>query len=293
MLVPALAAALALTAQSPITSDIVTTYEGVPEAAQIDFETAASIWETCLISDVPIHVHVKWMPGGPTGFAGHNSVRNKRYLPKRNVDYPTALASAMRGRAVTDEDDMNIFFRDKDNWHYAANDPIADGAIDFIKVALHEIGHGLGISSSVYIPWEGEPVATIGRPNDDLDYFTWTFTWPELNGTPELYDTFIKLADGRRITRDFEDGTPALIEALANPTIHFDGKHATAANYGFPVGVVPLNISHIPQFPRRPPPIMLAAGGEGVSPRHPDKILLGMLRDLGWEITDACLERAV
>ncbi|MEM9839865.1 MAG: hypothetical protein AAF830_12040 [Pseudomonadota bacterium] len=292
MTIHALAAAAMLALTTEQTADIRVTYEDVPAPAQTDFEAAAQIWESCVVSAVPINIHVKWMPGGPTGYAGHNSVRNKRYLPKRGLDYPTALASAMRGKAVTDQDDMNIFFRNNDNWHYAANDPIAEGDVDFVKVAMHEIAHGLGVSTSVYIPWRGEKIAEIGRPNSDLDYFTWTFDWPELDGTPELYDSFIKLADGRRIIKDFANGSVELTDALANPTIHFDGKHATAANDGFPVAVIPSNISHIPQFPRRPPPTMLAVRGEGVSPRHPDKILLGMLKDLGWEIAKPCEEKA-
>ncbi|MEM6747003.1 MAG: hypothetical protein AAF608_06255 [Pseudomonadota bacterium] len=276
-----------LAAQPVPTATLDVTYQDVPDAARADFEAAANVWEHCLFSDAPIRIHVRWMSGGPTGFAYHASVRNKRYLPRRNAWYPTALASALRGRRVTEADDMNIFFRDKDNWHHSGDDPIAEEDVDFINVAVHEIAHGLGISSGSFIPWQGERIAQIGYPNEFLDYFEWTFELPELDGTPLIYDTMLRLGDGRRVT-DFSNPSTDLARALDNPTIHFAGKAAIAANDGFPVGVTPGNISHIPANGRGPTPIMLGDSGQGESVRQPDPILLGMLEDIGWTIAESC-----
>ncbi|NRA30130.1 MAG: hypothetical protein HRU11_07685 [Parvularculaceae bacterium] len=289
-----LAFLLSLALEEPKTAQIDVRYENLSAEAQADFENAVAVWERCLVSDAPIKIVASSIKRGPTGFANHNSVRNKRYLPKRGVWYPTALASALRGRRVTEQDDMNVFLKeagDGDNWHFSQDDPISEGKVDFINVAMHEIAHGLGVSSVIFVPWEGEPIASIGRPDEFVDFFEWSFPFREQDGTPEVYDTFLKLADGRRITKDFPEPSLELTYAVANPTIHFDGKHAVAANGGYPVGVTPLNVSHIPAFPRRATPIMLADSGQGESIRHPDKILLGMLRDLGWTITDACFER--
>ena len=55
----------------------------------------------------------------------------------------------------------------------------------------------MGISTGLFIPWQGEPVASLGRPNDSLSYFDWSFPLHEMDGTPNLYDTFLRLADGR------------------------------------------------------------------------------------------------
>lgn len=280
-------AAIALAAQAAPSASIDVTYQNVPEAAQADFETATMIWEGCLVSEAPIRIHVRWTQGGPTGFAFHASVRNKRYLPKRKAWYPTALASALRGQRITETDDINIFFRDKDNWHFASNDPITDGDVDFINVAVHEIAHGLGISSGSFIPWQGERIAQIGYPNEFLDYFQWTFELPEGDGTPLIYDTMLRLGDGRRVT-DFDNPSTDLTRALDSPTIHFVGKAAIAANDGFPVGVTPGNVSHIPATGRGPTPIMLGDSGQGESVRQPDPILLGMLEDIGWTIAPSC-----
>ncbi len=269
-------------------AEIQTTYSGVPEQAQKDFEAAADIWDNCLATDLSIKVHVTWIERGPTGFAYQNVVRNEEALPVKNAWYPSALASVLRGHRLDDADDINIFLSGRANWYYDSETPIAEDQTDFINVAVHEIGHGLGISSGTFVPYPGDPVATIGQPNDFVNYFSYTFDLHEQDGTPLVYDTFIKLADGRTLF-DFENGSLELTKALANPTLHFDGEKARTANNGYPVGVTPLSITHIPAFPRAPNPIMLSNSGQGESIRQPDAILLGMLADLGWPISEACM----
>ncbi|MEM9286687.1 MAG: hypothetical protein AAGA39_12440, partial [Pseudomonadota bacterium] len=63
-----------LAAQPVPTATLDVTYQDVPDAARADFEAAANVWEHCLISDAPVRIHVRWMSGGPTGFAYHASV---------------------------------------------------------------------------------------------------------------------------------------------------------------------------------------------------------------------------
>lgn len=268
-------------------ADVTVSYDGVPEAAQADFERAAVIWENCLVSDTDIRVHVSWIPRGPTGFATQRLVRNAAHLPVQNVWYPSALANALAGTRDQNGDDMNIFLSARTNWYFSSDTPIADDQTDFINVAIHEIAHGLGISSSAFIPWQGEPIASLDRPNDYVNFFDYTFDLHAQDGTPYLYDTFIRIADGRGLT-DFPNPSFELTLALANPTIHFAGAHAIAANNGYPVGVEPTNVSHIPAFPRAPNPIMLADSGQGETLHRPDAILIGMLQDLGWQISETC-----
>ncbi|MEM9739165.1 MAG: hypothetical protein AAF829_04790 [Pseudomonadota bacterium] len=275
-------------AGDPPVTRILTTYSpDVPAEARVDFETAARIWERCLVTPAPIHIHLTWIPRGPTGFATMNGARNQPHLPVADVWYPTALSHALAGTRLNPADDMNIFLSARTNWYYSSDAPIAEDETDFINVAMHEIAHGLGISSASFVPWQGEPIGALGLPNEWVNYFDYTFETPELDGTPTLYDSFIRLADGRTL-RDFDNPSLELTYALANPTIHFEGTAARAANRGFPVGVTPLNISHIPAFPRAPNPIMLSDSGQGESIHAPDAVLLGMLRDLGWEIAEAC-----
>ena len=282
---------LALVTGPVATAAIEVSYQDVPEIAQADFERAAEIWTNCLVSDVPIKIHVTWIQNGPTGFALPNGTRNEPHLPMRNVWYPSALSNALRGDRVNDADDMNIFLREKDNWYFTQDTEIVEGEVDFINVALHEIAHGLGISSGTFTPWQGDPISSIGLPNEFISYFSWTFDLPILDGTPMLYDTFLKLGDGRTLM-DFANPSLELTYALANPTLNFAGDNARRANGGYPVAVTPLSVSHIPQFPRRKSPIMLSDSGQGETRHRLDAILLGMMQDLGWEISQTCLEGA-
>ena len=113
------------------------TYANVPAEARRDFERATAIWETCLVSDVPIRVHVRWIERGPTGFAVPRTVTDLPYLPRQGVRYPSALANALLGERDRDVDDMNIFLSAATNWYFAGETPIDEAQTDFLNVALH------------------------------------------------------------------------------------------------------------------------------------------------------------
>ena len=269
-------------------ASIVTQYDGVPEPAQAAFEAATEIWSNCLISDAPIKINVKWIERGPTGFAIPNSARNLDHLPVQDVLYPTALSNALAGARLNgDEDDINIFLSARTDWYFDTPTPIALDQTDFINVAVHEIGHGLGISTTSFVPWDGSGNATLGLPNPFVDFFDYTFPAPVLDGTPSVFDARIKLPDGRSLI-DLENNSVELTEALNSSGLIFEGASAQAANQNSPVEVTAGSITHIPAKTGFPTPIMEASSGQGESVRQPDAILLGMLTDLGWQISDRC-----
>ena len=272
------------------TPSFVVDYDGVPEEARTTFEAATAAWSACLASDVPIRARVTWIERGPTGFA-YPRLASGEDLPVQGAWYPAALANALRGEG-SDEVDFHVFLQGGPDRYYGPAGSIDEDQTDFVNVSLHEIGHGLGIATASFVPWEAEGeaerVASLGLPNAFVDYFDFAFDLPELDGTPFLYDTFLTLADGRRLT-DFDNPSGALAKALANPTLHFAGPAATAANDGFPVAVTPLNVRHVPLAPGRPTPIMLSNSGRGETVRTLDPVLLGMMADLGWPIRPSCL----
>ncbi len=279
---------LAVIAATPVTAaEFQLTYEGVPEEARADLEAAANLIAPCLVSDVPIRVRVSWIPRGPTGFAYQAAYRNRDFLPKSDVWYPSALANALAGERIMDQDDINIFLSARTNWYYDSETPIAEDQTDLLGVMLHEIGHGLGLSSTSFTPWQGEPVSSLGLPNDFTNYFDYSFELHEQDGTPSLYDSMLRIADGRGLT-DFGNPSIELTYAMANPTIYFEGDQASAANRGFPVGVKPLSVTHLPEPPRGDEPMMGDGSGKGKVRRSNDPIALAMLADLGWTIADEC-----
>lgn len=281
-----LSSLLALLAGPPFLID----YDGVPPEAERAFAEAAAIWSDCLVTGVPVRARVTWIDRGPTGFAYPRLVDGQD-LPVQDAWYPAALANALRGERDADAADFHVFLQGGDDRYYGAASGIAEGQTDFVNVSLHEIAHGLGVATATFVPWDGEPVASLGLPNEFVSYFDFAFDLPEFDGTPFLYDTFLTLADGRTLA-DFENPSLALTKALANPTLHFAGPDATAANDSYPVAVTPLSVSHIPAMPRQPTPIMLSNSGRDESVRTLDPILLGMMADLGWEIAPAWFKAA-
>jgi len=281
-----IAAALALSAPASAV-EFELTYDGVPEEMRGDLAKAADILAPCLVSDVPVRVRVTWIERGPTGYAQQPGFRNRDFLPVADVWYPSALANALTGRRLVEQDDMNIFLSARTDWYLDSDTPIEEGKTDLLGVMMHEIGHGLGLSTGTFTPYEGEPVSSIGLPNAYENYFDLSFERAEQDGTPTLYDSFLRLADGRTLT-DFGNPSMELTYALANPTMHFTGKQATKANGGYPVAVVPLAVSHIHGLPRAPEPMMANASGNGEVRRSNDPIALAMLADLGWTIADEC-----
>ena len=261
-------------------ANITTTYVNLPNDAQQAFAKAEEIWEQCLRTDADIKIRVTGIERGPTGFALPRGVRNLPHLPIQNTWYPTALANALDGKRDSDQDDMNIFMSLKTNWYYGMG-AITPEQTDYVNVAIHEIAHGLGISSGSFIPWQGEKIGQIGLPNDYVNFFQLSFDLPELDGTPLVYDRFIQSADNSAITT-YENPSSALAIALTTEGIYFEGKRTGK------VLVTPGNISHIPEQPNQPTPIMLSNSGIGESIQQPDPILLSMLEDIGWIISEDC-----
>ena len=259
---------------------ITTTYVNLPQQAQSAFARAEVIWEQCLVTNAEIKIRVTGIERGPTGFALPRGVRNLPHLPFADTWYPTALANALNGKRDNDLDDMNIFMSLRTNWYYEG-DVIQPEQTDYVNVAIHEIAHGLGISSGSFIPWQGEKIGQIGLPNEYVNYFQLSFALPELDGTPLVYDRFIKSANHSPITA-FTNPSKDLALALSTEGIYFDGNRSGK------VLVTPGNISHIPKQANAPTPVMLSNSGIGESIRKPDPILLSMLEDIGWTISEAC-----
>lgn len=285
---PALLCLIGLPAAYAESVSISTSYNGVPEPAQMAFEAATEIWSDCLVSDAPIKINVKWIERGPTGFAIPNAARNLPHLPVENALYPTALSNALAGTRLNgEEDDINIFLSARTKWYFDGPERIAPDQIDFINVAVHEIAHGLGITTTSFVPWDGSGNATLGLPNPFVDFFEYTFPTPVLDGTPSVFDVQIRLPDGRSLT-DIENDSEELTEALNSPGLIFYGPAARVANQNRPVDVTAGSITHIPARKGFATPIMEASSGQGEGVRHPDAILLGMLTDLGWQISETC-----
>lgn len=140
---------------------------GVTLGAQrlIAFQYAADIWGALLYSDVEILVAANFDPLNCTassatlGGAGPETVhRDFANAPLPNTYYTQAQANSHAGFDVdpTIEDMFAIFNSTLGTtcsfpraWYYGLNQSPPGNDIDFVSVALHEIGHGLGFLTLV------------------------------------------------------------------------------------------------------------------------------------------------
>jgi len=126
-------------------------YENFPEEAKEAFLYALSVWDQKITSTIKIRVLAKWEnlsnntlgEGKPAVF-----YRNFKGTPISNVFYPVALAEKITGREINKsyEADIVCSFNKTASWYFGVNGQTPASNYDFITAALHEIGHGLGIS---------------------------------------------------------------------------------------------------------------------------------------------------
>ena len=127
------------------------------------FQTAANIWGTMLRSNVEIRVSAQFGPltpcdasSGVLGSAGPTTVH--RDFPGAIVAgawYHQALANKLNGADLAVQDDINANFNSSvgtstcltPGWYYGV-DGNEGTQIELLPVVLHEIGHGLGFSTT-------------------------------------------------------------------------------------------------------------------------------------------------
>ncbi|MBT8054174.1 MAG: hypothetical protein KJN69_09785 [Gammaproteobacteria bacterium] len=132
------------------------------------FEAAANFWGANLTSNVPIIVDARMTPlfcdqfSATLGSAGAiNIVRDFPNAPLANTWYHVGLGNKLANvdLITTNSDVRATFNSDIDNnnncltgtnWYYDVV-PGSPGGISFFDVVLHEIGHGIGVSTFVDI----------------------------------------------------------------------------------------------------------------------------------------------
>ena len=221
------------------TATVLVTYsdsegEPWPTEATDAFAYAAQVWESVLVSSVPIKVRAGWSDLGPCqsgamlGSGGPLLVwRDFSGAALSATWYPDALADAMHGSSMNSnlvEPDVVVDLnRNCDDpgatypWYFGTDANPSPGSVDFVSVALHEIGHGIGFVGSASI------VDGMGSVL--------------LNGYPQSFDRRAADADGTPLLSDsYPDGSAelaAVLEAGAS-SVFFGGSSVEAANAGLP-----------------------------------------------------------
>ncbi len=135
--------------------DAATTWDTVPEA-KIAFQYAIDIWETLIVSNVPITVDASWtpLPSGVLGSAGTTSLRVNFSGSKPDTFYPIALANSIAHTDLNGDTSAEIranFNSNFDRWYFGTDNATPSNQYNFATVVLHEVGHGLGFLGSMKV----------------------------------------------------------------------------------------------------------------------------------------------
>ncbi|GAA5042034.1 hypothetical protein GCM10011506_44190 [Marivirga lumbricoides] len=251
-----------------------------PEAREA-FQYALDIWSTQIVSSVPIKVYADFANLGPGVLASAGpayNVTNFPGAPESDVLYPAALANSLAGEVLFPDEEFDLIVNLGNGipWYFGLDGNTPSGLYDFVTVALHEAGHGLGFTTV-------------------RGYSGGTGTLRS-NGNPSIFGVFIEDGAGNRLL-DFPDPSTQLGSAFTSGDIFMAGEFAVAALGGErPELYAPSTFqggSSLAHWDEAAFPagdvnsLMTPAVGSAESNFDIGDITRGLFKDMGWVINDA------
>lgn len=263
-------------------SDIQVTYTGFPPAAQTAFQEAVNIWESRIVSSVPIQVDAHWTDLGGGGLLGSAGATEYFRFTGGHIYYPAALGEALCacGEVFGTFEITANFNSSFADWYLGTDgNPPAD-KYDFTTVVLHELGHGLGFLGSYFVSGSsGAWGLDHGVHFDPLPYDD--DAWSAASGGSRLTDTSA-----------FGNPSGALKAQLTDGSVYFGGAEVRAANGGnraelyAPSTWQPgSSLSHFDEdaFPAGTTNALMTPFLSAQEALHdPGPLTLALFRDLGW-----------
>jgi len=269
-----------------------------PQEAQDALEFATGIWEEHISSSIPIRIEANWVDLPPVegrlplGSAGATSFYTLTSAGLPNTAYTIAQASALIEQDIVESDsnlDADIIVNmncNYNNWYFGTDANTPGGLIDFVTVALHEIGHGIGFLGVVRADNDTQ-LASSGFNNGQIPY---------------IYDVFAVDGFFNNLTNPdiFPDNSTAKYDFLTgrNNGVFFDGAEAELANAAddrvrlfapspFQRGA---SFSHLDQFTfsNTENALMRPAVDMAFAIHNPGPVFCGVLDDMGWPLGPAC-----
>src|SRR5690606_23937181 len=137
------------------TAELLVTYgpgaQANPEAMTA-FQFALDIWSNQIVSPVPIKIYADFanLGSGVLASAGPAyMVSDIPNAPDPDVLYPAALANAIAGEVLFPDEEFDLIVNLGNGipWYFGTDGNTPSGSFDFVTVALHEAGHGLGFTT--------------------------------------------------------------------------------------------------------------------------------------------------
>ncbi len=171
------------------------------------FQFALDIWATQIVSAIPIKVYAEFADLGAGVLASSGpsyNVSNFPGAPEQDVLYPAALANSITGEILFPDEnyDFVVNLGNGIPWYYGTDGNTPAGLYDFVTVALHEAGHGLGFTT----------VRSYNAGTASL----------RSQGNPSVFGLFMELGDGTPLL-DLLDPSTELGDAFTGGDLYMGG----------------------------------------------------------------------
>lgn len=250
------------------------------------FQYAVEIWESALISSVPIRVRAEWrdLDDGVLGQALWGSAfSNFGGEQHQNIFYPVALAEKIARKELNlpSEPDIVASLNNNISWYYGLDGNTPTGKMDLVTIVLHEIGHGLGFTDSYDVKGTD---GTVGLSSS-------------AGPTPFIFDIFVEDASGANLLHDFDSPSKPLAAALESTSLFFGGPMSAASLHGVKAELFApatfdngSSIAHLDEATFNAAAdanrLMTPQIAFAESIHDPGDLLLAMFSDMGWVYTN-------
>lgn len=252
----------------------------VPSEAETAFNYAVEIWSHLIVLSKPIKIKVSFVyeSGGMLGETSVNQFRNNYSgLPLANRQYPISLAKNLDNTIIFSDYDIIMKFNGNLPFNYATDGQPVSYQFDFVTVAIHEIGHGLGLYGSTNIDENGNAsIGFSGYPNNTSTSYSTIADHFYVSGSTRLTNV---------------TNTTTLKNLLLSNNIYFDGISTKLANNNQNVKMYAptsweggSSIDHLDEdtFPAGDENSLMTPYLEEAEVNHsPGDIFLAMLKDYG------------
>ena len=274
-------------ALAPPAANISVNYTGFTPEAQAAFQRAVDIWSSLLITTIPIEIEASFDSLDSDVLA---AAAPSTFFCSTMVCAPVGLVNQLVDEdRKPDDPDIETTFSSSDDWYFGLDGQPGEGQHDFVSLALHEIGHGLGFSDSFRID-ESTEEAEYGLGDDNI---------------PTIFDLHIFDTEINRLVDEDEYTNPSteLTDAVTGSTLFWAGLKTLTANGGsYPVLLwAPeefdsgSSVAHLDEYaypPGAPNALMTPSlnRGEAEASLGVGPLVLAMLGDMGWTMRDQTLQ---
>lgn len=269
-------------------------YNNAPPEAQAAIAHAAGIWESILVSPVPIKAMVTWFPmgGAALGITFPNGRKDFTGAPVPQTWYATSLANSIAQQELNPgENDFEIWLDANASWYFGTDGDVPLGQQDLVSVALHEMGHGLGF---VGLSKKEGTTGSFGLLlASDFAPLVTTFPWPQLDTLPGIFDRFLSHPLNGPLELMDNPGT-ALGSAMTSNQLRFNGALALEANGGdgpriyapaaFALGSSCVHLNEGTYPVGNANELMTPFSAVGHANHWPGPLCLAILQDIGWTL---------